>query len=196
MYPKAIQRLIEDFRRLPGVGERTAERYALKMLDLDDADMSRFAEDLIKLHEEVHHCPVCGNLTDGEQCDICEDDGRDRSIVCVVQEPKDVYAMEKTNYRGVYHVLHGAISTVKGILPDDINIASLEERVQDGDIKEIILATNPTLDGETTALYLTKLLKREGLTITRLASGLPMGANLDYADELTLMRALEGRIKQ
>lgn len=196
MYPKAIQQLIEDFKSLPGVGEKTAERYALSMLNNDELVVTNFARHLATLKENVKTCKICGNLSDNDVCDVCVNPTRDVTTICVVQEPKDIFAMEKTGYKGVYHVLRGVISASKGILPEDINVDSLITRSKDENVKEVIVATNPTLDGETTALFLSKVMKRDGLTITRLASGLPMGANLDYADELTLIRALEGRIKQ
>ena len=195
-YPKSIEKVIENFRCLPGVGERTAERYMYRILDLDDEIVCKIAQDLMDLKTNIHHCPKCGHFTDEELCEVCADSSRDSKVICVVQSPKDIYSLEKTGYTGMYHVLHGAISPQKGILPEDSNIDSLVNRVKEEGVQEVILATNPTLDGETTAMYITKLLKEYPVTVTRLASGLPMGASLDYADELTLLKAMQGRIKQ
>lgn len=194
MYPKSLQNLIDAFKSLPGVGAKTAERYALCILDQSVEDVEDFASSLLKVKNNIKTCSICGNITEGNICDICANENRKKEYICVVQHPKDIFAIEKTGYSGYYHVLNGAISTTKGILPDDINIKSLYERL-DG-IREVIIATNPTLDGETTALYLSKTLKERNVEVTRLAHGLPMGANLDYADELTLIKAMEGRIKQ
>lgn len=194
MYPKSLQKLIDDFRMLPGVGEKTAERYALCMLDLDQESVEQFASHLLQMKQNIKQCRVCGNITEQDVCDFCSDENRDTSVICVIQQPKDIFAIEKTGFNGMYHVLNGAISTTKGILPDDINIQSLFSRLDS--VKEVIIATNPTLDGETTALYLSKVLKDYPVSVTRLAHGLPMGSNLDYADELTLIKAMEGRIKQ
>ncbi len=197
MFPLSLQKLIEYFKSLPSVGQKTAERYAMAVLDMPEEVADEFARQISAVHSQVHECPVCGNLTEKELCSICEDDSRDKSTICVVQQPKDAYAIEKLGqYHGLYHILHGAISTTKGILPEDINIASLFSRINEN-TKEIIIATNPTLEGDTTALYLAKKLREyENLTVTRLASGLPMGGNLDYTDDVTLMRAFQGRIKQ
>lgn len=194
MYPKSLQNLIDAFKSLPGVGAKTAERYALCILDQSAEDVEDFASSLLKVKNNIKTCSICGNITEGNICDICANENRKKEYICVVQHPKDIFAIEKTGYSGYYHVLNGAISTTKGILPDDINIKSLYERL-DG-IREVIIATNPTLDGETTALYLSKTLKERNVEVTRLAHGLPMGSNLDYADELTLIKAMEGRIKQ
>lgn len=194
MYPKSILKLIEDFKSLPGVGAKTAERYALRILEKDKEEVEMFAEDLLNLKRKIRYCKVCGNITESEVCGICADNGRNHEVVCVVQEAKDIFAIEKTGYNGVYHVLNGAISPAKGILPDHINIPSLLERL-DG-VREVILATNPTMEGETTALYLSKILKDKVPEVTRLAHGLPMGGNLDYADELTLIKAMEGRTRE
>ena len=194
MYPKSLQNLIDAFKSLPGVGAKTAERYALCILDQSVEDVEDFASSLLKVKNNIKTCSICGNITEGNVCDICANENRKKEYICVVQHPKDIFAIEKTGYSGYYHVLNGAISTTKGILPDDINIKSLYERL-DG-VREVIIATNPTLDGETTALYLSKTLKERNVEVTRLAHGLPMGANLDYADELTLIKAMEGRIKQ
>ncbi|MBR6957411.1 MAG: recombination protein RecR [Erysipelotrichaceae bacterium] len=196
MYPSSLEKLIQCFRKLPSVGQKTAERYAMQILQLPKEEIEEFSQQLLKVVNDIHRCPICGNLTDRELCPVCEDKQRDKSIICVVQEPKDVIAIERLGqYNGVYHVLHGAIAISKGILAEDINLNSLLERI-DENTKEIIIATNSTVEGETTALYITKLLSGyDNIEVTRLASGLPMGGNLDYADELTLMRALERRVK-
>lgn len=196
MYPKQFEALVECFRNLPGVGLKTAERYAFQVLEWKEETLDSFLETLetIKLGE-LKRCSTCGNLSDGDTCEICKDHTRDEKTICVVQSPKDVIAMEKTReYSGVYHVLNGVISTSKGILPDDINIDALIKRV-DENVKEVILATNPTVEGETTALYISKLLEDTKVNVTRIAHGLPMGGHLDYADELTLIKAIEGRNK-
>lgn len=194
MYPKSLQELIESFRELPGVGEKTAERYALAILDSNENDVRRFAEKLVEVKAKLHYCKKCGNLTENDECEICRDENRNHDVIFVVQSVKDVIAMEKTNeYHGVYHVLNGLISTTKGIMPEDLNIDSLLNRAKDA--KEIILATNTTMDGETTAMYLNKLLKEvcPDVLITRIAHGLPSGGMLDYADEMTLAHALSDR---
>jgi len=195
MYPKKFELLVHCFQQLPGVGAKSAERYAFDVLDWMPEQVDEFAACLHHIKESIHFCTICGNLAEEEHCLICEDTGRDQNTICVVQSPRDVIAMEKTQeYGGVYHVLNGVISTTKGILPDDINISSLLNRINEN-TKEIIIATNPTVEGETTALYLAKLLEPYDITITRIAHGLPMGGHLDYADELTLIKALEGRKK-
>lgn len=195
MIPNSLEKLIESFRILPGVGAKSAERYALSMLDASAEEVEDFAKALLDVKTKIKTCPVCGNLTEEDMCSICSDSSRDHNTICVVQSMKDVIAMEKTNeYKGVYHVLQGLISTTKGILPEDLNIKSLVERVNH-ETKEVILATNATMEGETTALYLDKILSGKGVLVTRIAYGLPMGGHLDYADELTLIKAIEGRKK-
>lgn len=195
MYPKKFEALIESFQNLPGVGLKTAERYAFEVLGWDEETIESFAGNLHNMVDGIHYCKICGNLSEEDTCDVCMSSERDHQTICVVQQPKDVIAMEKIHeYRGVYHVLGGVISTSKGILPDDINIEALINRV-DENTKEVIIATNPTIEGETTALYLSKLLEKKGINVTRLAHGLPMGGHLDYADELTLLKAMEGRKK-
>lgn len=194
MYPKSLRDLIDSFRRLPGVGEKTAERYAMAVMDMQDADVYQFAESIRQIKTKLHYCKVCGNLTENDICEICSDQERNKKIIFVVQSVKDVMAMEKTGeYRGVYHVLHGLISPSKGIMPDNLNIDSLVERAKDAD--EVILATSTTMDGETTAMYLNKLLQKQypDLNVTRIAHGLPSGGMLDYADEMTLAHALSDR---
>ena len=195
MYPKTLQKLIESFRMLPGVGLKTAERYAFEMLEITDDEATDFIEAIITSRTKLKKCKICANLSEDDECLICKDKERDHSIICVVQHPKDILAMEKIQeYHGVYHVLGGVIATSKGILPADLNISSLLERINE-DTKEIIVATNPTLEGETTAMYLARLLVDKNVIVSRLANGLPMGGHLDYADELTLSKAMEGRQK-
>ncbi len=194
MYPKTLQTLIDELRKLPGVGAKTAERYAFSLLHLSDAEILSFAQALVDSKEKLHACEVCGNISEQTRCEICLDTKRDLSVICVVQEDKDIIAIEKTGYTGVYHVLHGVISTTKGVLPNDLNIETLLKRAQEN-VKEIILAINPTVEGEMTSLYLAKRLEPLNIQESRLASGLPMGAQVDYLDELTLIRALEERKK-
>ena len=194
MYPTSLQVLIEQFRTLPGVGEKTAERYALMIAEQKPEDTIRFAEALKNAAVKLHRCPVCGNLTEEEECRICRDRERDREMIFVVQSPRDVTAMERTGeYHGVYHVLNGLISSSRGILPEDLNLQELLVRARNA--KEVIIATSATMDGETTAMYLDRLLKKEcpGLLVTRIAHGLPAGGLLDYADEITLSHALSDR---
>lgn len=195
MYPKKFEDLIAAFRHLPGVGIKTAERYAFTVLDWDQETLEEMIASLQAVRNGLDVCEVCGNLCEGSECEICSDHTRDHRIICVVQSPKDVIAMEKMNtYNGVYHVLNGVINTAKGIMPQDLNIDSLLRRI-DEQTEEVILATNPTVEGETTALYLSKLLEDHHVNVTRIAHGLPMGGHLDYADELTLQKAFEGRKK-
>ena len=193
---KALIRLQESLAKLPSVGKKSAERMAFAMLEMDDDDLLEFSDAIRELKEKIHLCPICGNITEDEICDICADSDRDKNTIMVVSSPKDVIAFENAEgYHGLYHVLGGTISLSKGKGIDDLNIDSLIKRVEQGDIKEIIIATNPTVDGETTALYLAKLLEGKNVNVTRLAYGLPMGGNLDYADALTLTKAIEGRRK-
>ena len=193
---KALIRLQESLAKLPSVGKKSAERMAFAMLEMDDDDLLEFSDAIRELKEKIHLCPICGNITEDEICDICADSDRNKSTLMVVSSPKDVIAFENAEgYHGLYHVLGGTISLSKGKGIDDLNIDSLIKRVEQGDIKEIIIATNPTVDGETTALYLAKLLEGKNVNVTRLAYGLPMGGNLDYADALTLTKAIEGRRK-
>lgn len=193
MYPKSLENLIENFKMLPGVGAKTAERYALLMLEKSESEIQEFAQSLIDCKTKIKTCDICGNIAEDEHCSICQDHSRNTRIICVVQSAKDIIAMEKTReYRGVYHVLQGVISPRKGVLPEDLTISKLMERIDQG-VDEVILATNLTLEGETTALYIAKLLEDRNIYTTRIAHGLPMGGHLDYADELTLIKALEGR---
>lgn len=195
MYPKILLNLIEELKKLPGVGAKTAERYAFEIINRDHQDIEAFANALMKIKDGLKTCTICGNITEDNLCDICTDKYRDKSVICVVSYPKDIIAMEKTGeFHGVYHVLNGVISTFKGILPEDINIETLIQRV-DEHVSEVIIATNPTIEGETTALYIAKKLQLKEANVTRLASGLPMGGHLDYADEMTLIKAMEGRKK-
>lgn len=192
-YAPPMARLITELSRLPGIGPKTAQRLAFYLLGQDKQDVQRLADSLIEAKEKMSFCPICGHLTDVHPCSICADTSRNASIICVVEEPGDVIALEKTReYKGRYHVLHGAISPLDGIGPEDLRIRELLTRIND-EIKEIILATDPNIEGETTALYLTKLLRPLDLRITRLARGIPVGGDLEYADEVTLIRALEGR---
>ena len=196
MYPKSLQALIESFRRLPGVGAKTAERYALMVSEMPKEDIEAFASAMTAVKDKLHHCQVCGNLSDEERCGICRDTDRNQKQIFVVQSAKDVMAMEKTGeYHGVYHVLNGLISSSKGVMPEDLNLDQLLERAKDAE--EIILATSATMDGETTALYLDRLLKKmiPDILVTRIAHGLPAGGMLDYADEMTLSHALSDRKK-
>lgn len=193
---KSLVRLQESLSKLPSVGKKSAERMAFAMLEMDDDDLLEFSEAIRDLKNKIHHCPICGNITEDEICDICNDDTRDQTTLMVVSSPKDVISFEAAEeYRGKYHVLGGTISLSKGKGVEDLNIPSLLKRVDNENIKEIIIATNPTVDGETTALYLAKLLQPKDVNVTRLAYGLPMGGNLEYADALTLAKAIEGRRK-
>lgn len=192
MYPKTLVNLIEAFKLLPGVGQKTAERYAMVMLDQDQIHVDGFANALTQAKENIKECPVCHNLTDFDTCSICTDLQRDQSIICVVSNVKEVFSIEKMNqYNGLYHVLGGVISTQKGILPDQLNIEDLLRRVENG-VEEVIIGLNATVEGEMTALYLAKKLEFK-CKITRLAFGLPIGGHLDYADDMTLLKAFEGR---
>ena len=193
---KALVRLQESLSKLPSIGKKSAERMAFAMLEMEDEDLNEFADAIKELKTKIHTCPICGNITEDDECYICKDDSRDRETILVVSSPKDVIAFENAEgYHGLYHVLGGTISISKGKGIEDLNISSLLKRVEENNIKEVIIATNPTVDGETTALYLAKLLENKGANVTRLAYGLPMGGNLDYADALTLAKAIEGRRK-
>ncbi len=190
----SLENLIDKFAALPGIGRKTAARLAYWVLALDEAEAKDFAKAITDAHEHVHQCPVCRNLTDSETCKICGSPERDRSVICVVESPRDVNAFEKTReYKGLYHVIHGLISPMDGIGPEQLYIKELVERLAGDEIKEVIMATNPTVEGESTAIYISKLIKPLGVKVTRLAYGMPVGGNLEYADEVTLYRALEGR---
>lgn len=193
-FPAALQNLADQFARLPGIGVKTAQRLAFHVLSLPSDAAEEFAQAILEAKRTVHTCPVCQNLTDRELCPICDDDMRDHGLVCVVAEPKDVIAMERSReFRGVYHVLHGVISPLNHVSQDDIRIKELLMRVADGGIHEIIMATNPDTEGEATAMYISRLLRPMEVKVTRLAYGIPVGSQLEYADEVTLSRALEGR---
>ncbi len=190
----ALEKLIEQFQKMPSIGRKTAQRMAFHVLDLTDEEAKEFSEAIINAHTKIHRCALCHNLTENELCPICESANRDKTTVCVVEEPKDVLAMERTrDFSGVYHVLHGVISPMNGIGPEQLTIKSLVERAASGEITELIMATNPTIEGDTTAMYISKLIKPFGVKVTRLAYGIPVGADIEYADDVTLMRALAGR---
>ena len=189
-----LTRLIEQFEKLPGVGRKGAQRLAFLVLGLPKEKAVDFANAILDAHEKIKKCSVCQNLTDAELCPVCMDGGRDKSVICVVEDPRDVIAFERTReYKGVYHVLHGLISPMEGIGPEQLTIKELISRLGDGVVKEVIMATNPTVEGEATAMYLARLIKPMDIKVTRLAYGIPVGGNLEYADEVTLFRALEGR---
>lgn len=189
VFIEPIGRLINEFSKLPGVGKKTAQRYAYRVINMQDHEAREFADAIIGVKQKVRLCKICGNFTEEEVCDICKN--RDGTIICVVKEPKDVIALEKLHeYRGVYHVLHGVIDPMNGVTPNDIRIKELLARVGEGKVKEVIMATNPDVEGEATAMYLAKLLKPLGITVTRLSRGIPIGTELEYADEITLSRAL------
>ena len=193
-FPAALQNLADQFARLPGIGGKTAQRLAFHVLSLPMEDAQAFADAIIQAKNTVHTCPVCQNLTDREVCGICDDPARDKGLVCVVADPKDVIAMERSReFSGVYHVLHGVISPLNRVTQDDIRIKELLKRVSAGDIREVIMATNPDTEGEATAMYISRLLRPMEVKVTRLAYGIPVGSQLEYADEVTLSRALEGR---
>ncbi|MCD7948856.1 MAG: recombination mediator RecR [Erysipelotrichaceae bacterium] len=194
-YPQSFEELVECFKMLPGIGNKAAQRLAYHVLDMNQEDVERLSNSLVNFKKSIQYCKICGHICEGDTCDICKDESRDKSIICVVETSKDVFAMEKLKeYHGLYHVLHGTMSIMDGKTIDDLNVRSLFNRLND-DVKEVIIATNPTREGETTALYLAKLLSKENVNTTRIANGLPMGSNLDYADELTLLKSLEGRKK-
>lgn len=186
--------MIDAFSRLPGIGPKTASRLAFYVLRMEENDVMDFAKALVSVKRNLQYCSICCNITDTDPCRICQDKSRDRSAICVVEEPKDLIAMERTKeFQGMYHVLHGAISPVEGIGPDDIRINELLNRLTDETVQELIIATNPNIEGEATAMYLSRLIKPFGIKVTRIAHGLPVGGDLEYADEVTLSKALEGR---
>lgn len=193
-YPEPISKLIEGFMKLPGIGPKTAGRLAFYVLNMKEDDVLDLAKALVNAKRDLTYCSSCSNITDHDPCRICKDESRDQSTICVIQDPKDVIAMERTKeYDGLYHVLHGAISPMDGIGPEDIKIPDLLKRLQDDQVQELILATNPTIEGEATSMYISRLVKPFGLKVTRIAHGLPVGGDLEYADEVTLTKALEGR---
>lgn len=189
-----IQRLIEEFEKLPGIGHKTAQRLAFHVLNLPEEKVVGFAKAMVEAKRKTGTCSVCGNMTDVDPCRICASEKREKTVICVVQSPRDVVALERIReFKGTYHVLNGLISPLEGTGPDDINIKPLIRRVADGSVQEVILATNPNVEGEATAMYISKLLKPMGVKTTRIAHGLPVGGDLEYADEVTLARSLEGR---
>ena len=193
-FPAALARLTEQFARLPGIGTKTAQRLAFHVMSLSEEEAREFADAILGAKQTIHTCPVCQNMTDRELCPICDDPKRDQSVICVVAEPKDVIAMERAReFSGVYHVLHGVISPLNHMGPDDIRIRELLKRVAAGGVREIIMATNPDTEGEATAMYISRLLRTMEVRVTRLAYGIPMGSQLEYADDITLLRALQGR---
>ena len=188
-----LEALVERFESLPGIGHKNAQRLAYHILDLPKEDAQGFADAILEAHEKIHYCSVCCNLTDSDLCPVCANDSRDKTSICVVEDPRDVFALERAGeYNGLYHVLHGAISPLSGVGPDQLHIKELLARM-DGTVTEVIMATNPTVEGEATAMYLSRLLKPLGVKVTRLAYGIPVGGDLEYADEVTLQRAMEGR---
>ena len=193
-YPEPIARLIASYMNLPGIGQKTATRLAFYTIDMKDEVVNEFAKSLLSVKRDLQFCSICGNITEEDPCEICADKTRDRSTILVVEEPKDVMAMEKMReYHGLYHVLHGVLSPMEGTGPDDINIAALIQRLHHEEVKEVILATNATTEGEATAMYLSRLIKPAGIKVTRLAHGLAVGSDIEYADEVTLLKAVEGR---
>lgn len=193
-FPASLQDLTDQFAKLPGIGGKTAQRLAFYVLSLPENEAQAFADAIVEAKRTVHTCPVCQNLTDKEICPICDDDTRDQSIICVVAEPKDVIAMERSReFNGMYHVLHGVISPLNHVTQDDIRVKELLQRVAKGSVREVVMATNPDTEGEATAMYISRLLRPMEVKVTRLAYGVPVGSQLEYADEVTLSRALEGR---
>ncbi|MBQ6570320.1 MAG: recombination protein RecR [Clostridia bacterium] len=191
---KPLDRLIEQFERLPGIGKKSAQRLAFYVLNMPEENAKQFARDIVDAKTNIRRCSVCCNLTDGETCSVCSDPSRDHSTICVVESPKDVFALERTReINAVYHVLHGVISPMDGITPDDLTIKQLLARIGTGEVKELIMATNPDAEGEVTSMYISKLTKPLGIKVTRLAYGIPVGGDLEFADEVTLMRAIDGR---
>ena len=193
-FPPSLEALVDHFAALPGIGRKSAQRLAFHILSLPDGEAESFAQAILDAKKNVHTCPVCQNLTDADKCAICSSDRRDASTICVVAEPRDVVSMERSReYNGVYHVLHGVLSPMNHIGPDELRIAELVQRVAAGNVQEVIMATNPDTEGDATAMYISRLLKPFDVKVTRLAYGIPVGSNLEYADDATLLRALEGR---
>ena len=194
VYPESIDRLVGELTKLPGIDEKTAQRLAFHLIDAPKDDITALADALVAVKDKVHLCPVCFSITDKDTCDICSDPNRDRSVICVVEHTRDVYAIERTReYNGLYHVLHGVISPLEGVGPQDIRARELIKRLNDQAVKEVIMATNPTPEGEATAVYLSNLITPAGIQVTRLAKGIPIGADVEYTDEVTLIKAFEGR---
>ena len=193
-YAAPVARLVEEFEKLPGIGHKTAQRLAFHVLNLPEEKAGHLATAILEAKKKIRYCSVCSNLTDVDPCGMCNSPARDPSMICVVEDPRDVVAMERTReFKGLYHVLHGAISPMEGIGPEDIKIKELLARIRQGNIQEVILATNPNIEGEATAMYISRLLKPLGIKTTRIAHGIPVGGDLEYADEVTLAKALEGR---
>ena len=193
-FPASFEELIDRFAALPGIGRKSAQRLAFHVLALPEGEAEAFAETILRARQSVHTCPVCQNLTDGELCSVCADERRDRSVICVVAEARDVASLERSReYNGVYHVLHGVLSPMSHLGPDDIRISELVARVAEGSVREVIMATNPDTEGDATAMYIARLLKPFEVRVTRLAYGIPVGSNLEFTDDATLVRALEGR---
>lgn len=193
-YSPSIEKLIESFEKLPSIGHKTAQRLAFYMLDISKEEAEEFVQSIIDAKNNLHFCSKCFNISDTDPCEICSNAKRDENVICVVEDVRDVVAMERTHeYNGLYHVLHGTISPMNGVGPDDIKIKELLKRLMDGKVKEVILATNPRVEGEATAMYISKLLKPMGIKVTRIARGIPIGGDLEYTDEVTLAKALEGR---
>ena len=193
-YPKPLEILINELSKLPGIGGKTTQRLAFHILSLDDKEVGQLAKALTNAKEQMRYCSVCGNLTDTDPCRICSDPSRRQDVICVVESPRDVMAMERIReFNGLYHVLHGVISPMEGIGPEDINLKSLIVRLQASDVQELIVATNPNIEGEATAVYIARLIKPAGIKVSRIAHGIPVGGDLEYADEVTLLKSLEGR---
>ena len=193
LYADSVARLIEQFEKLPGIGHKSAQRVAFHLLNQNPAVVEQFAKTMVEARKSLKFCSVCQNMSDKDVCDICGNPARDKSVICVVEDPRDVVAMERSmEFRGLYHVLHGVISPSRGVDPDDIRLKELVARMAD-DVEEVIVATNPTVEGETTAMYISKLLSPLGVNVTRIAHGIPVGGDLEYADEVTLLKSLEGR---
>lgn len=193
-YAKPLNKLISELSKLPGIGGKSAQRLAFHILSLDEREVDALAGSIREAKEEMEYCSVCGNLTDRNPCSICNDDGRDKKTICVVESPRDVYAMERIKeFHGLYHVLHGVISPMEGVGPDDINLKQLVKRLQDSEVEELIIATNPNIEGEATAMYIARLIKPTGIRVSRIAHGVPVGGDLEFTDEVTLLKAMEGR---
>jgi len=195
-YVSPLQNLIDEFQKLPGIGNKTAQRLAYHVLNMPEQSADRFANAIVDAKKKITYCKVCQNFSDREECSVCSNPARDKGVICVVENPRDVIQMEKTNeFKGTYHVLHGAISPMDNVGPEDIRIKELMARITSGEVREVIMATNPNLEGETTAMYISKLIKPFGVKVTRIAHGVPVGGELEYADEITLARALQWRIE-
>lgn len=193
-YPRPLGKLINELSRLPGIGGKTAQRLAFHVMSLSDQEAEALADSILEAKRSLRYCSCCGNLTDKDPCEICSDSSRNQDVICVVESPRDVMAMERVReFDGLYHVLHGAISPMEGIGPEDINLKSLLTRLQNSQVQEIILATNPNIEGEATAMLISKLVKPSGIKVTKIANGIPVGGDLEFADEVTLLKALEGR---